>query len=247
MSLAIQKATLIDQNWLNANRNTDAKSLGEQCIDYAGQAIGAQRILSVIKDAAKLTPNPLARELSDHSNVAISGLGVVSLPLVTKDAYTALIDLRSENGTSTERKIGVAVRDAMDAVSTWGNAVSFVLQKHAILDVMQFTELTSDMADFGLSVADYSQAEEYEAIAEGDVKKAFSHTKNYFMLRVAKAVMSVAAGILAIVMFLTGVQLLSTVAMIFLSITSAALAIRRDIFKDEGEYRIVEIDSLVRI
>lgn len=247
MSLAIQNGTLIDQNWLNTNRNTDEKSFGERYLDFSGKAVGAVRTLQVIKGVATLTPSPLAADLARNSGIAIGGLGIVRLPSLAKDAITAVTNLSKDNGATSERKMGIAIRDTMDAVTGWGNSASFVLNIPAIRTVTQFTDLTTDVADFGLSVSDYSQAAEYEDVAVGDVKKAFTHTKNYLMLRIAKAIASIVIGVLAILMFLTGAQLLPTVAMVLLAMTTAALAIRRDIFKDEGEYRVISFDTPVRV
>ena len=68
-----------------------------------------------------------------------------------------------------------------------------------------------------------------------DTEKAvLAHTTKNKMLCIAKAVMSLVAGIFAGIMFVTGVPVLSTTAMTVLSLATALVAIRRDLHKNEG-------------
>jgi hypothetical protein len=145
---------------------------------------------------------------------------------------------------SSERKVGIAIKDSMDAISAWGNSFSFVMNNPSVRSLTQFTDLTTDVCDFSLSVSDYSAAEKLEEVAIGDVKGVLTHTKNYYALRIAKAVVSVAAGILAIAMFLTGALFVPAFAMTLLSISSALLAIQRDLSKDN---RVINFDHSVRV
>lgn len=249
MSINIKKEVVVDQNWLDVNRGDDKSSIG-RFLDYTGKSTGALRVIQVIKGFAQMkslvstTPSPVADNLVRASGAAVSSLGIVRLPSVTQDAFNAVSNLSVDNGVSSERKAGTAIKDSMDAVSAWGNSLSFVANIPNIRNFTQLTDLTTDVCDFGLSISDYSMAEKFEEVATGDVKNVFTRTKNYYMLRIAKAVVSVVSGILAIAMFLTGALFIPAIAMTLLSISSAFLAIRRDLYKDD---RVVNFDLPVRV
>lgn len=247
---AIQNTAIrIDDHWLNENQNEKVdQTFFTRFTEYTGKAIGALRSLQVIKGSAKLrneigrSPSSIATGLEGNTGVAISALGIVRLPSVTQDAVRAVVALNQDDGVSVDRKIGKAIRDTMDAVSAWVYASIFFTGNLAFLGVAKVSDLANDGADLTLSVADYGQAVQYETAASGDVKKAFTHTKNYNMLRIAKAIASFVSAILGVVFLLTGAQLFSVVALVALSITTALLAIRRDLYKEEGQYRVISFD-----
>lgn len=253
MSLAIQNTAIrIDENWLNENRNEKAdQTFLTQFSEYTGRVIGALRTLQVTKGCAKLrnniglSPSPVAASLENSAGVAISALGIVRLPSATQDAVKAVAALNQDDGIPVERKVGKAVRDTMDAISAWVYAFIFFTGNLAFLGVARVSDLANDGADLGISAADYNKAVQCEAAASGDVKKVFTHTKNYNMLRIAKAVASLASAVFALILFLTGAQLVSVIALTLLSITTALFAIRRDLYKEEGPHPIINFDRSV--
>ncbi len=177
----------------------------------------------------------------------MSGLGIVRLPSATKDAVDRVVDLGKDNGVSFGRKIGLAIRDVTDAISTWIYTGIFLTGKATLLHVAQFADVAGDTTDLTLSAVDYKKAADCEAAASGDVKEVFAHTKNYNMLRVVKAIVSLVAGILAVMMFISGAFTVSVAALVLLSLTSAFLAIRRDIYKDQGRFPVISFDRSVTV
>jgi len=253
MTLAVQKGSiLIDQNWLNANRNEKAGlSFPDRFTEYSGKAIGAFRDLQVIKGVANLwdsfNPSPVASKLATSAGVATSALGLVRLPSATQDAVKAITNLSVDDGVSVERKSAVAVKDVTEAVASWVYSTIFITGNASLIGVARFADLASDGADLGISLNDYNKAANCESVATGEAKNAFTHTKNYNMLRIAKAVTSVVSAILAVFLLLTGAQLFSVVAMTALSITSTLLAIRRDLYNDQGDYKVIKFDRPVLV
>jgi hypothetical protein len=59
---------------------------------------------------------------------------------------------------------------------------------------------------------------------------------------VVKATLSVAAADFALIMLLTGVQILPLVLAILLSLTTTIVAIRRDIFKNESRFQLIDLN-----
>jgi hypothetical protein len=141
----------------------------------------------------------------------------------------------------------LAIRDVTDAISTWIYTGIFLTGKTTLLRVAQFADVGGDSADLTLSVVDYKKAADCEAAASGEVKEVFTHTKNYNMLRIAKAVVSLVSGILAIMMFISSAFTVSVVALVLLSLSSAFLAIRRDIYKDQGRFSVVSFERPVTV
>lgn len=255
MTTAVQNTSIrIDQDWVAKNQNEKAgKSFLGHFGDYTGKAIGAFRALQVIKGVSKLwnevVPNhsPVVKSLENGTGAAMAGLGIVRLPSATSDAVGRVVDLAKDNGVSIDRKVGLAIKDVTDAVTTWIFSAMFLTGKATFVPVAQFADLAGDTADLAISAADYKKAAACEAASSGDIKEAFTHTKNYNMLRIAKAVVSVVSALLAVMSLLAGAQLISTVSLILISLTSALLAIRRDVYKDEGRFQVINFDKSVLI
>lgn len=253
MTTAVQNSSIrVDQEWVAKNQNEKTgKSFLGHFGDYAGKAYGAFRVLQVVKGVSKLwnevVPNssPVVKNLENGAGAAMSGLGIVRLPSVTSDAIGKVADLAKDTGVSVDRKVGLAIKDVTDAITTWIFSAMFLTGKAAFVPVAQFADLAGDTADLAISAADYKKAAACEAAASGDIKDAFTHAKNYNMLRIAKAVVSVVSALLAVMSLLAGAQLVSTVSLILISLTSALLAIRRDIYKDEGRFNLISFDKSV--
>jgi hypothetical protein len=253
MALVVQNTvTRIDQDWLDKNKNEKAgQPLYTTYSDYAAKAIGAFRSLQVVRGVCKLwngtniAPSPVVKNLEDGAGAAMTGLGIVRIPSATQDAIGRVVDLTKNDGVALDRKVALLVKDGSDALTTWIYSASYLTGASTFLGVARVADLAGDGADFGLSVDDYSKAVDCEAAASGDVKAAFTHSKNYYMLRIAKAVTSVVSAILALIFFVTGAQIVSVTALIVLSLVSALLAIRRDMYKEEGQFRVIGFDRTV--
>ena len=120
----------------------------------------------------------------------------------------------------------------------------FVTGSPAFRVVAQATDLTSDLVDVIMSVADYYKASALEKEAEGDVKVAVAHTKTYQFFRVVKAVAAVAATIFGFVLLALGMPL---VALLTVSLASTLFAILRDIYKDSGRFKVIDLDRAVTL
>jgi hypothetical protein len=246
--VAIPQILRIDQAWIDQNKVSEEdlnRSLVSRLYDYTATAIGALRSLQVAKGVATLynelaeTPSPVATQLRSSTGAAISGLGLARLPSATLDAANSLSDVAQDG---TLRKAAIAIKDSMDAVGTWIYSAILLTGKSTFIGVAKLSDLVVDAVDWGISTSDLSSSKECAKVATGEVKKAFDHTTNYQMLRVAKATLSVASALLAGGLFLIGAPVLSTMAMTALSLTTALVAIRRDLYKDEGLYPVIKFD-----
>ncbi len=248
MVVAVQSR--IDERWLEANTNEDLSFI-ERLSRYTSTTFGSFRSLSLIKSCSKLrnelgsTPSVVAQNLEKMAAISMSGLGLVRLPAVTKDAYDVLLDLGEEDGVSFFRKAAIAFRNTMEAIMTWCNASVFVLSNPLLRRAAQIADFGYDSADLCLSVNDYYLASTYEEASSGEIKEVFTHTRKYFMLRVAKAVLSIATAVFTAIMLMAGMQLLPSVLAIFLSLATTLTAFRRDLFKEEGKYKLIDLKGPV--
>ena len=217
-------------------------------IEYTGSAIGQLRSWSLIRSVSRLynefsqSPSSAATAVDTTAGTAISALGVVLVPMRTKDAYGAIVSIGNQDGIPLQRKIDLATRASMEAASSWMSAGVWVTGNPALRSATAVTDLTQDVVDLKVSVEDYRAASNYETLASGDVLEALEHTRKYQMFRIVKAVLSVAAALFAIMMLLTGIQILPLVLAILLTLTTTIVAIRRDIFKNEGRFQLIDLN-----
>jgi hypothetical protein len=245
----------INQQWLEENVNEKAGySYGRHCMEYLGKSAGAFRVAQGIQKmltlagvlAAKIWSMPVrATQLCCHLGSTMSTLGVLRIPSAGKDAVDSVAALGDDkNKVPFPRKVEKAVGSVADAVAAYGFAHMFVTGSPALRVVAQATDLTSDLVDVKMSVADYYKASALEKEAEGDVKVAVAHTKTYQFFRVVKAVAAVAATIFGFVLLALGMPL---VALLTVSLASTLFAILRDIYKDSGRFKVIDLDRAVTL
>ncbi len=255
----IVNPVVINEEWLKANRNEKAdNSLFQHSVDYCGSSNGTFRTLqgagrtirlgNELGKQAGCAPSRAAAELSRDFGVATSAMGIARLPSVTRETLDTFAELRDEtNLIPLPRKIGNAVKVTTDAVSAYGYAASFITKNPGVLAFSQAVELTSDVTDLNLSVSDYTQAAQLETIATGKQKEAVTHSKNYYLLRIIKAIMSIASGILGLSMMVLGAPLLPALALILISLATTIFAVLRDNYKNMGQYKVIELDRPVTL
>lgn len=252
MSLVIQNPVLINDSWLSENPGKQRPVL-DGVISLADKASGASRLLGVLKNSAKISrhfseqPSELVEDFISQTGAAISSMGVIRLASSTTRAAQAVSDLSAENGVGFTRKVVVAVRDVFDSFTSWVSAAKFIFRVSLLGKMCQMMNLTRDVTDLSLSYSDYSQAYEFEATATGEVRKALTHSKNYYLLRVAKAVLSVTAAVFSLLMLLTHTSVIPAIVMVSLSLLAGLLAIRRDLHKYEGVYQVIKFDRPIQL
>lgn len=231
----------------NPQFNEDRTFLGS-FVDYTGTAVGQLRSWSLVRSVSRLfnalspTSSSGATAAIGVADTAISAIGVVLVPARTKDAYQSIVKIGDADGVPLQRKIDLAMRDTMEAASSWMGAAAWITRNPALESATSITNLTQDAADLKVAAENYRAASSFESLASGDVLEALEHTRKYHLLRIIKATLSVAAAIFALIMLLTGVQILPLVLAILLSLTTTIVAIRRDIFKNEGRFQLIDLN-----
>lgn len=235
-----------EQIFLEENEKVN-HSLFQRFIDYTSNTSGVSSLLSLIKNVSRLS-NALsesslsvATRLDSAATVSSSAIGIVRLPNVTKKAFDSLSSIQKDDGVSVERKTAEAFSATYQAFGAWWGAAQFLgLENPVLKKATTLLDLGADSTDLCLSVSDYKTAVSCESLAKGDVKDVYTHAKKYQMLRIAKAVFSVASAILAVIGLVAGVQL-PLIAGLILAIVTTLLAIRRDSYKDEGRFKLLDV------
>lgn len=252
-------ATIIDANWLAENRNPKStQSLIEHGLDYTGRSVGATRELQTIQKTVKVANHvlhdlgretaPVMRELSTNLGIGVSALNVARLPSATSDAIKSLSALTKTDDVTFGRKVLKAVRDTGDAGAAYAYAAMFIKGALPVIGtVAQVVDMVGDLADTKLSWNDYCESSRLESIAKGEGKVAATHSREYYFLRVVKAVMSVANTFFAVLAIATGFQLLPVLALLISSLFNVLVAIKRDIHKESGEFKVISFDKEVRL
>lgn len=225
-------------------------SFVKHVMDYMNSSVGVFRTLQISQKVIKLgsevvrafgrVPSIVFNRLDHNLGVSIGALGLPRIPATTIAAISSLSHLREGPDVHFFRRVIVAVRDAMDAIATCGYASMFISGSLVLRPVAQATEMVHDCADLHLSYADYNTAFVRETEATGDAKLALAHTKRYNLLRVLKAVVSLATGILGLILLATGVTLFPAIALILIFMTSTIFAIVRDLHKESGRFKVID-------
>ena len=239
---------IINSSWLQANRNhADKKSCFDRILDHSQKAVGSQRILSLLRSIAILrnalgsTPSFVAEEIQNAASISIAGLRIVGLLPMTNKAYRAVIQLGKEDGGAFGRKVGLAIRDTFKAVNSWCKASIFLGVNSAPLYLSQITSFGGSLSEFCLSIHDWQLVTTFEEAATGEIREAYTHTRHYQMLRVAKSVLSLVSAFFTALMFFTGVKLIPLAGSIFLTFVLTLLTMRRDFFKSEGRFKLISV------
>ncbi|HSX11122.1 MAG TPA: hypothetical protein VLF94_05360 [Chlamydiales bacterium] len=245
----------INQTWLQQNINEKAHySYWEHFKEYLGKSVGVFRALqgtqksmnvgSLMVEGVGYAAPSAVKSLGRNLGTGVAALGLPKIPSATSDAIKALSDLTKVDDVSFVRKAVKAVRETADMIATVGFASIFVTGSPALATVAQVTDFTSDVADLTLSVSDYQKASALELGATGDAKVAVSHTRKYNFLRVVKATASVAAAIFGSVLLILGMPIL---ALAVIGLTATFFAIARDIYKESGRFRVINLDRPVML
>lgn len=241
----------IDDAWLRKNVNDKAGyTYAQHFKEYLGQCMGAFRTTQIVQKTLNLgsalfdkvgrTPAAV-RELSRDLGAAMSVLGVLRFPSAAAGAKQSLDALHDKTSdVSLPRRTMKAVGDVADAVACGGFAHSFITRSPALLPVAVTADFASDAVDAKVSLDDYWKAADLEKQAAGEVKVAVSHTKNYQFLRVVKAIIAVALTALGFALFALGMPL---IALMMAGVASTAFAIARDIYKESGRYKVIQLDG----
>jgi hypothetical protein len=244
----------LDRQWIDENPNKKSEGTWmNRVIDYMRKGKGAKRVLKVVQKISRFlgevgVESSALKNLDSSIGVTGSVLGLTRLPAAIRNAYQALAALREKNdGISMVRKGVEAVRDTMDAVSSVGDAAAFLSGNPIVSTVAQVTGLTSDVADLQITIGDCQKAVALEKTAQGEVKKALTHSKVYYMLRVAQCVAGIALAVFGLAVLVTGVALVPALAWIGLTMAVLVGSIAIDFFKNKGPTKIIKFDKQVTL
>ncbi len=244
--------TRIDKHWLSSNLNSkyDQSSI-ERLSDYTATSAGADRVFELVEKTARLgneiSSSTVLERLERGAGIAGTGLSLTRLPFITREVVYSLWEFGQENGIAVGRKILKVIRDVMFATSSWSLALSLLRANPSFKIISQAASLTREFSEITMAANDYKNASEFAEVAAGSVKEIFNHSKDYYLLRLVKSVMSVASLSLILLSVAVGMQLLPTVAAILLSLATSIVGAHRDLFKDSGRYAVINFDRDVLI
>ncbi|PIS02607.1 MAG: hypothetical protein COT85_04810 [Chlamydiae bacterium CG10_big_fil_rev_8_21_14_0_10_42_34] len=244
---------VINQTWLEQNKNANAKSI----FDYLSESKGALRSLQAVQKTARLTgefAKGVGVELAEavtlldkNLSTGISALGIPRLPKVTASLYQSYVDFASNSTMSLQRRVSKAAKTALDAISAYGYLINFLTFSPIVKTVTRGADLIYDLIDLPMAYLDYQTASDLETRAAGAVKDAMTHSKNYYLLSVARVVASLALFVFSLSAAYIGASTLASITVSSLSLTMTLLGIDRDFHESSGPYEVIKFDSEVRV
>lgn len=248
----VSEINQINTDWLDSNRNIENE---QRFIDWYGDFTkdlsGTSRTLEVIGKVARigneLRPTETLQRIQEGAGTALTSFGLVRIPLTTKDALQSIYALVENDGLGLNRKISIAAKAVMQMLAAWASAI-FLLTAFAPLRLITNSAfLGAEVTDFSHSLSDYSKASELSKTANGAIKEAVDHSRNYYFYRALKNTAGVANGAIALIALAFDVTLLPAIGLAFLSLGVTLLAMKRDFCRDSGTYSVIDFKRPVAI
>jgi hypothetical protein len=237
----------IDRQWVDHNRQ-EPSSFNKNVESYLKTTSGLSKVIQLIQKPLKLVNHLRAQAGQPASEVGVrvekdlsTALSVMSLGRIrdvsanAKEAIAVIDDL---DGMTVARKISRTVTALFDAFTTYCAFFTFVRPASSVGGLVRAVDLTSDLATIPVDYSDWRQAARLENQAQGEVKEAISLSRKYYMLSVAKDVVSIAGSVLG----LAFLSVLSIPKLILLSLSGTVIAISKDFLKMGGKYPVISFD-----
>jgi hypothetical protein len=222
------------------NNKFDAPFLDRLC-NYTEQSFGAVRTIQFVQKPLKIVnqiadTTPHMHELVRNTGIGLSALNFTRVFSVTSDMIRSLNDITWDD--SFAQRAVKAVRDTLEAVSVYAYSFMFLVGTQTLKNLAQVADIGYDFSDLQMSYSHYSKAAEREERTTGDEREALSHSKNYYLYRIAKDVSSLAATALGLAVLATGSSMIALAALVT-SFANTIIAFRRDFYKEEGRFKVV--------
>lgn len=240
---------IIDQNWITLHRREEL-GFGNWLLEYQKTTNGTKTLLETVQKTVRFASEALSNhELNGLDSLLGIGTNLIasaSIPAGTIDAEHSLSAIFTQNGIDLGRKIWTALKDNADAILNYCACASLFSLHPLIGRIGQMSEWTFDVSDLHLSYSDYCRAAELENSSSGEIKNVFTESKNYYWFRIARAVASIAAAALGLLL-VAGAEWISGFAILTLSIGASLFSILRDTHEMNGNYSIVKFDEPIQI
>lgn len=238
--------------------NKKLKTVGEFLVDFPQTLNGGFRLLQLMERVCKVVMLVL-REMGDKLAVFFEDLAgklglawavltLPRLPKVTQDAQKAIVDWsKPPQGPIVDplRDKLQKVHDIADATAAWGYAAALVSNNPTVKTAADVPNLVGDVTDLSMAAQDWNKAKEYlkyvDPTKTGGVHERFQNTMKYALIKLIKAVCSVASGVLGLMVLVFGGPVLPAAALLGLSLTSTIAAISAQAFKETvSTYELVD-------
>lgn len=158
-----------------------------------------------------------------------TGLAIPRLFQATTDMFAAISD-------ETKSKVG-QIKDVAGGIAAWGYAGLFFGMP--VKNATDICTLTADVADLTISGHDFLAAEEHLKAVDSSnapLMQRFTETSRYALLKVAKAVCSVASGVLGLLVLCFGGPVVPAGMLLALGLGSTTFAIWNHFYKETSTY-----------
>src|SRR5438105_10765562 len=231
---------VIDQNWLEKNKNTKVdQPASEWVVEYGGKTSGALHMLKAMTKTLYFVYSILEtlgqsvsktwKKFASNLRTGSYAMSFPGLPFTTSSWIKSVSKLNEEDGTPFRRKIANAAMSTLYTISSYAYCITFIQRNPVIESVAEIASFSGSVIEVGNTYSDYCKVHELEEKAQGQVKEALSHSKYYYFLKTVKAIISVVGSILAplgLVLLFLGFGNIPLLAFSTLSFVGAILAIR---------------------
>lgn len=242
------------------NKDGTVKKTMDHIIDMCSGADIAFRIFQFCERTTKIVVEILVKmgssmagffkEVAGKFLIAWTFLTIPRLPSVTKDALSSLKKVGEKNEVnplpgSASRKVVEAVKNTADALAMYLYTISLFAGNMAWKTAGDVPDLINNVADAQLSAQDMLLARKHIQAVEAnnldaDIHNALVHTQRYSLLKLMKAICSVASGVLGLALLALGGPILPAIALIAVSLASTVFAVMANFYKTTNQYKMVE-------
>jgi hypothetical protein len=258
MSAAVLNVTVGAHTYeasLNPSANKDAMA---QVIGYTKTVNGGFRTLQFAEKVTKVAAQILKdlgsefssifKETGDKLGAVTSGMGLLRLPEVTKDAVRVVSEPKGDLRSNVE-----LVNKVADAASAWTYAGLFFTGNPALADAAKVTDAASSVTSLALDMEDYQLVNRHLEIIRTastripEVEQRYADALQGAFITLVKDVCSAASAVLGLMALVLGGPLLPALVLMGIGLVSTTAAIASHFFKETRPYLKVDVDALRQV
>lgn len=226
----------------------------EHVVDANRTSYIAYRLLQLFERVSKATAmvfesmSDFFTGLAGKLSTAWAFLILPRLPEVTQKAWEAVTTWGTVEGPEGYALRGHVkrVHDVADCSASWCYAGSLVFGSTPLKNAGDMFDLGSHTTDLSMAAEDYSLASKHlehlkaNEANNAEIQERFAETKKEALLRVLKAIGSVAGTALSLLVLFLGGPVLPAVALLTISLATTVLALTAHFYKETATYKPVK-------
>jgi hypothetical protein len=237
--------------YLAVANDSYSKTVSEQVTDWLDKSSGLGTCYRTIEKTLRLASEILQKMGNQFANsfakiaskftVMNSGLGLYRVVKTTKEAFNTIFSPKTK---LTSRDHVEAISNVADAGETIGWSGLFLFSNPIFMSMAGAFGLVGEVTDAYMSGYDVKKAASLLPQAEDTaVQKMLKDTKTHALMKLVRAVSSLALTVLGATLLATGCKAVPTIAVLAIGVGLGILSIATAFFKEMAPYKLAKFSE----